>query len=123
MTHEHKPIIEGGPSECPYCPPIPTQAAMDKVIAVGFGGAVATRDGECVADGENGLLFVHGDSTECREPLRTDDWLTFGDIEKLAVADPDHDWRIVLHGPLHGETYQRQGVAAWVCIERNEGFA
>lgn len=123
MPCEHMPVVEGGPNGCLHCPPIPTHAPMNKVIAVGFGGAVATRDDECVADGENGLIFVHGDSKECREPIRTDDYITFGDIEAMAVADPDRDWRIRLDGPLHGETYQRQGVALWVCIERNEGFA
>jgi hypothetical protein len=29
----------------------------------------------------------------------------------------------VLDGPLHGETYQRQGKNHWVLVERNLGFA
>ena len=106
MTHEHP--IEGGPNPCPHCPPIPTQATMEKLIAVGFGCATVTRDGEQIIDGE-------------RHP--SDEFLTFADAEAMAVIDPDHDWRVILHGPLHGETYQRQGVEKWVCIERNEGFA
>ena len=81
---------------------------MEKLIAVGFGCATVTRDGEQIIDGE-------------RHP--SDEFLTFADAEAMAVIDPDHDWRVILHGPLHGETYQRQGVEKWVCIERNEGFA
>ncbi len=100
-----------------HCPPIQTQARMDKIMAVGFGCAQATRDGRMVADGEQGVMLIDG------KLKRVDEFITFGDIEAFAVADPDHDWRIILHGPLHGETYQRQGVGVWLCIERNEGFA
>ena len=90
---------------------------MSKIVAVGFGCAQATKDGEVVADGEHSEIVRHGILE------RVERFLTFGDIEELASADPEHDWRIVLHGPLHGETYQRQGPEQWVCVERNEGFA
>lgn len=106
---EHKPIIEGGPNPCPHCPPIPTQARMDKLICVGFGCAQLHCDGKMIADGEQ---WAEGDG-----------FLRFSDAEEMAIADPCHDWRVILHGPLHGETYQRQGDGIWVCIERNEGFA
>lgn len=106
MNHKHP--IEGGPNPCPHCPPIPTQAPMDKLIAVGFGFASVARDGEQVID--------------CENPPG-EEYLTFADAEAMAAIDPDHDWRVILYGPLHGETYQRQGVEQWVCIERNEGFA
>jgi hypothetical protein len=43
--------------------------------------------------------------------------------EARARKAPRHDWRIVLDGPLHGETYQRQGKNRWVLVEKNEGFA
>lgn len=81
---------------------------MGKLIAVGFGSAYVTCDGLVVLDGE-------------RPP--TDEFVTFSDAEALAIADPDHDWLVVLHGPLHGETYQRQGAEQWVLIATNEGFA
>jgi hypothetical protein len=81
---------------------------MDKIIAVGFGCAQVTKDGEMVLDGEHPDL---------------DGYITFADAERLASQDPDHDWRVILHGPLHGETYQRHGNLGWHCIERNEGFA
>lgn len=45
------------------------------------------------------------------------------DAEAAALADPDHDWRIVLFGPLHGEVYQRHGPGEWMLVEKNEGFA
>lgn len=123
MAWEKMPVLEGRPNPCLCCPPIPGRACLTKVIAVGFGCAMAMRDDQCVADGEHGLLFVHGESLECQEPIHLEDWITFGDIEKIALADPDHDWRIVLRGPMHGETYQRQGEGEWLLIEKNEGFA
>jgi hypothetical protein len=110
MNCEHDPIVEGGGNPCFNCPPIPTQAPMSKVVAVGFGEAAVYRDGVRVIDGE--------------ERIRNDEeLLTFGDVEEMAIHDPVHDWRIVLNGPLHGETYQRQGPGVWLCVERNDGFA
>lgn len=113
-----QPIIEGGNNPCSCCPPIPTQAPLDKVIAVGFGAAQVYRDDEFFADGETGIMRRNG-IVERFEPWT----LTFGDIEEIARLDPGHDWQIVLHGPMHGETYQRQGEGVWLCIERNQGFA
>ena len=104
----NQPIIEGGPNPCFNCPHIDTVADMGKLIAVGFGSAMVTRDGEMILDGEN---------------PPTDDFVTFQDAEDLAIADPDHDWRVVLNGPLHGETYQRHEPGKWCIIERNDGFA
>lgn len=106
VNHEHP--VEGGPNPCPHCPPIPTQASMDKLIAVGFGCAVVKRDGQTVLDGE-------------RPP--NEEFLTFADAEALACLEPERDWCVVLNGQLHGETYQRQGDGVWILIERNDGFA
>lgn len=83
---------------------------MDMQIAVGFGMAVCTKDGELVYDGE-------ADYSNDIKPK------TVGDMEKLAADDPDHDWRIIMHAPLHGETYQRHCANIWVMVESNEGFA
>jgi len=52
-----------------------------------------------------------------------DELMTGADAEALAAQDPDHDWRIVLHGPLAGRTYQRHGPGEWVLVEMNQGFA
>jgi len=79
-------------------------------IAVGFGAAYVTKDGVEVYDGE-------ADWQNEKEPK------TVAEIEEIAAADPDHDWRIVKYGPLHGETYQRHDKDRWVCVESNMGFA
>lgn len=104
----HRDPVEGGPNPCLNCPPIANVASMEKIIAVGFGAAEVRKNGETVLDGE------HPPNGEC---------VTFADAEALAAAAPEHDWLVVLDGPLHGETYQRQGPKYWVLVERNEGFA
>ena len=65
-------------------------------IAVGFGYA-ALRDGEPVTEQD------WSDDDEPEPNDRSDE------AEEMAAADPDpdHDWRIVLYGPLSGRTYQR----------------
>lgn len=79
---------------------------MGALIAVGFGSALITRDGETVFDGE-----------------RSDDFHYLSEFEAMAAAAPDHDWRCILFGPLRGKAYQRQGTGQWVLYESNEGFA
>lgn len=86
----------------------PLTFPADGLIAVGFGSAGVLRDGMMVADGED----------ESRE-----DFLTGAHAEAMAAADPEHDWRISIEGPMSGRTYQRQGEAGWVLVEQNEGFA
>lgn len=49
--------------------------------------------------------------------------MTGAQAEELAAADPDHDWRIMIYGPLSGRTYQRHAPGSWVMVEQNEGFA
>lgn len=95
---------------CLCCPVPSVHAEMDKMIAVGFGGAQCTRDGDLFYDGES-------DYTKNGESL------TVQAMETAALEDPDHDWRIEFYGPLHGETYQRQGEGKWVMVESNMGFA
>lgn len=106
-TWEKLPALPGKGNPCLCCPPIPAKASMDKIIAVGFGSADVTRDGELVLDGEHS----------------EDGWITFAHAEALAALDPDHDWRATLFGPLHGEVYQRHGPGEWMLVEKNEGFA
>lgn len=112
MTWDKLPPITADKlhSGCMHCSTACLKAPMDMWICVGFGSAVATRDGELVYDGES--EFHAGN-----EPK------SVGDIEELAKEDPDHDWRIIKHGPMHGETFQRQGDGEWVCVESNQGFA
>lgn len=96
---------------------------MDKIVAVGFGVAQVTRDGTLIADGEAGRIWWQGQGNCTPTPVPEEDFITFGQVESWAELEPDHDWQIILHGPLHGETYQRQGPGVWLIIERNEGFA
>lgn len=94
---------------CLNCSSARTKANMNMPIAVGLGVAMVTKDGDCFYDGESAYDNV------VPKIVR--------EIENIAAEDPDHDWRIVMHGPMHGETYQRQGPANWVCVESNDGFA
>jgi hypothetical protein len=80
----------------------------DTYIAVGFGLACITKNGSIVWDA-NGVEL--------------DQCLTVAQAEEMAMADPDSDWQIMMHGPLRGATYQRQGEMNWVMIEKNNGFA
>ncbi len=103
------PAIEGGqPSPCLCCGPRQSQLCEESRIAVGFGFAALTKNGE---------VIWHEDNHEWN------DCMTVAQAEALAAADPDADWRIVLHGPLRGSTYQRHGTMRWILVEKNNGFA
>ena len=88
--------------------PVYDEAPPYMLIAVGFGNAIVTKDGET----------VYKEPTEYDE---RDIWTT-AEAEKLAAEDPDHDWRIVLYAPLYGRTFQRQD-GHWLLIAENRGFA
>lgn len=94
---------------CLTCSSAALEAPMNMVIAVGFGSAMVFKGKEIIYD-----------EHRCE---REEDYMTVADVEKLAIADPDHDWRIEKIGPLHGETFQRHAPGKWVCIESNQGFA
>ena len=100
------PPIEAHYGGCLNCSPRPATFPPEGVIAVGFGYAALHKDGEPV--------WSEGD---------TADDMACADAEDLAAQDPDHDWRVVLHGPLGGRTYQRHGPGEWVLVEMNQGFA
>ena len=100
------PPIEAHHGGCLNCGPRPAQFPPEGVVAVGFGYAALHKDGEPV--------WSEGD---------TADDMACADAEALAAQDPDHDWRIVLYGPLAGRTYQRHGPGRWMLVEKNEGFA
>lgn len=57
------------------------------------------------------------------EAISWDQQPTVAQAEALALLKPDADWRVILEGPLHGETYQRQGEGRWVLVVKNQGFA
>jgi hypothetical protein len=84
---------------------------MDMQIAVGFGWAGVQKNRET----------VWSENEFCQE--NWDNCWTVQDAENTALKDPDNDWRIIMDGPLHGETYQRQADGEWVLIKTNIGFA
>ncbi len=95
---------------CLCCSSAAQVAHLEMGIAVGFGAAYVLKDGVEFYDGE-------ADYQDGKEPK------TVAEIEAIAALDPDHDWQIVKHGPLHGETFQRHDKDRWVCVESNMGFA
>lgn len=132
---------------CLNCSHVTPTLSMRAVIAVGFGDAHAEKDGVEVyrepshyehmlpcpnKDCRDGRLH-HAPEVVCgtcgglgdvHDPAAPEpDYWTVSRVERLARQDPDHDWRIVLLGPLHGEVYQRHGQSQWVLVESNEGFA
>lgn len=109
MSFEKLPPLEGKGNPCLNCPPILPSLPLDRVIAVGFGSSGVRRNGECI--------WEEMDAEESGE------YWQVSDAEAHAMKDPDADWRIFFHGPLHGEEYQRQGVGQWVLVKKDEGFA
>lgn len=93
-------------SGCLNCGPQPIALPLGAEIGVGFGSAGITKDGlgvwECDLDEE---------------------FKTCADAEQMALADPDHDWRIFFFGPLSESEYQRQGDGNWVLVKKGVGFA
>ena len=102
------PALVGKVGGCLNCGTRPDTFPLDGVIAVGFGRAALTRDGRAVYDDQG------DDNTE---------YMTGAQAEEIAADDPDHDWRIVLYGPLSGREYQRHGPNEWALIHQDEGFA
>ena len=49
--------------------------------------------------------------------------ITGQDAELTAVQNPDHDWRIIMEGPMGGQEYQRHAPGEWVYVKRIPGFA
>lgn len=83
--------------------------SLQKIIAVGFGCAAVSRDGETVWQEYAGMEY-----SDCWSVARA---------EQEATADPCHDWRIHIVGPLHEGHWQRQAVGEWVLYAVGDGFA
>lgn len=109
-TWQKLPAIEGKHGGCLNCGPRPSTFHPQAQIAVGFGYAALHRDGEPVY-------------TEPSDPQDDAEYMTGEQAEAMAAADPDHDWRIVLHAPLSSRTYQRHGAGEWALVEQDMGFA
>ena len=114
MAFEKLPPYKGTAHQgCLNCPRPTKTLKMNRRIAVGFGFAGVIKDNEIIWSEPLGY-----DITTEYNNLPT--LMTF---ENMARKDPDHDWRVIMDGPLHGETYQRHGINEWVMVESNRGFA
>ena len=111
MAWEKLPAYTGKVYQgCLHASPVEETAPLDTMVAVGFGSALITKDGEVVY-------------SEPSNPTSWDDLPELSVCEAMAQADPEHDWRMVLEAPLRGSTYQRQGDERWVLVESTMGFA
>jgi len=99
--------LQGGIIGCVNCGYKPSYADMDMRIAVGFGEATLSRDG---------VIIFSEDGKEW------EDCMTFAEAEALAAADPDHDWRIHLLGPMSEVVYQRHDTGKWALVKKGLGF-
>lgn len=104
-TWEKLPAIEGKNVGCENFGPRPVLFPPNELIAVGFGYAALHRDGIPV--------WMEADIKEDEI-----EYLTGEMAEEAAAEDPDHDWRIILHGHMAGRVYQRNGAGEWVLIEQ-----
>lgn len=100
------PALEHVRNACLCCPDRPVRVPLRTNPHPGFGCVSLERDGEIV-----------------RSWYRYEDSRTFITFEKRAKADPDHDWRVRVDGPMYGVVYQRHGPKEWVAVERLDGFA
>lgn len=100
------PAIRPTKKPCLCCGSLDQHLPMDAVIAVGFGSAFCSMDGKVVI-----------------EERRGDEYYTVQHAEELALANPNHDWQIHLHGPLRGRVFQRHEPGKWVLVEEDDGFA
>lgn len=103
--------IKGGHGGCLNCGEQTELLEMDNIIAVGFGYAALTQNGEEIYNEWNSDFETYGNG------------MTVLQAEELALKEPSADWRIHLEAPLSGRHYQRQGVGKWVLYEKNRGFA
>lgn len=101
---------------CLTCSESHVIAPMDLYIGVGFGSAQVTKD-------DQGMFDEQEESWREEKTGEESERWELGYWESQAELDPDHDWRVHLHGPLRGRVYQRQGKEHWVLVESNEGFA
>jgi hypothetical protein len=85
-----------------------TILAPDALVAVGVGYAAVTCDGVPRYEAEYGDL-EHAMSVR--------------DAETMAAAEPQHDWRIHLVGPLDERHYRRSADGRWKIYRRGYGLS
>lgn len=87
---------------CP--PPAPVTLRMSAVLAVGFGVVTVMRDDDVVWAGDDEHRWIRR-------------------YERMAAADPDHEWTVNFLAPLSERTYRRTGPRMWELVETGMGFA
>lgn len=136
MSATYETPIGDVANPCLCCPSKPGVLPLDYYPHPGFGSLDLTCDGN-TADGWWDLMdwgywtYLDGSRggpacTGYRDDLfwsTAGERVTLRDIEEAVALDPDHDWRLEIHGPMYGVIYQRQGCAQWVAIEKLNGFA
>lgn len=111
MAHEKLPAVEGSIA-CLTCGMgARTDLHMEREIGVGFGSAGYSRDGKTLWE------------ESMRDPDSEEPYPTVAQVEEMAKAAPDSDWRIFFFAPLYESEYQRQGDGQWVLVRKGEGFA
>jgi len=79
----------------------------EALIGVGIGYAALTRDGETVYE----------------EDSKQQESMTVAQAERLAVREPQRDWRIHLVAQLEDRHYRREATGVWVLYERGYGLS
>ena len=111
MAFEKLPAVEGSVA-CLTCGcGARSDLNMDREIGVGFGSAGYSRDGETLWE------------ESMRDPDSEAPYPTVAQVEDMAKASPESDWRIFFYAPLYESEYQRQGDGQWVLVRRGMGFA
>ena len=117
-----------------------TLADLDMVVAVGFGSAVITCDGELLLDGEPpeyrtlaAVLDTPSRSYKRRlkksAELCRRGWLTLRRVEKYLSHRASSGAPVTgvieasLNGPLSSSVWRRIEPMKWALIEKGEGFA
>jgi hypothetical protein len=85
-----------------------TQLAPDALLLRGLGCARVSKNGEPVIEIE-GLAGEHA--------------MTVGEVERLALAEPEHEWCIHIVNLLDDRHYRREGTGVWKMYARGYGLS
>ena len=82
--------------------------ALDALLLPGLGCARVSKNGEAVIELQ-GLAGEHA--------------MTVGDAERLALAEPEHEWSIHVVNLLDDRRYRREGAGLWKLYARGYGLS
>jgi len=84
------------------------RVALDALLLPGLGCASVCRNGEPVIELQ-GFAGEHA--------------MTVGDAERLALAEPEQEWRIHMVSLLDDRHYRREGAGVWTLYARGYGLS